>query len=363
LVRYSEGAELTSGKQGTKTSVIVVNYNGAEHLRKCLDGLSKQTLAPSEVIVVDNHSNESPEYVTALFPFVKLIHAKKNYGYGGACNLGLKYAVSEFVAFLNNDTYPEAHWLEVMTMTIASDADIAILGCKSIQMDNNLIDSAGAIVEYPSGISYPRGYLESDVGLYSKAMELAAIGGAAFMVRKSIFRFIGGFDSRYFLYYDEVYLCWKARLAGYKVYYTPNAVVKHFGSYGLGKRSPERFRYDARNRTIAMISLLSYRSLMAYFAFEFVNAIMVVIGVLFYREYAKFGLANLKGLLQAIPRIDQAYEDRLRVQRIRKLTDGQLMKMHVHQTLYGAALRYRKTAGSKSGALYARNGYGSIDDS
>jgi GT2 family glycosyltransferase len=354
-------SSIDRGKKPT-VSVVIVNYNGSEHLRRCLSGLVVQTMPPEEIIVVDNDSDEPPFDVVRQFPGVRLVIAKKNYGYGGACNLGLKNSVGRYVAFLNNDTLPKPDWLERIVETASSADDIAVVGCKAVQMNNGLIDSAGAIIEYPSGISYPRGYLERDTGAYDRVSEAAAIGGAAFIVQRDAYKRIRGFNSVYFLYYDEVYLCWKARIAGYRVLYTPRAVVEHFGSYGLGKRSPERFRYDARNRTVAMISLLERRNLVRYVAFELVDTVAILAGVMVYRDYFKFGVANLKGMLQSVPLYREALADRRRVQSIRTVPDKVLLALHRRQTLYSSMLRYRKTAAAGAGSLYSKDGYGSIRD-
>jgi GT2 family glycosyltransferase len=343
-------------------SVVVVNYNGTDHLRKCLSGLVNQTYQPFEILVVDNCSDQPPYSVMKGYPQIRLVRAKKNYGYGGACNLGMKKSSGELVVFLNNDTFAPPEWLELMTTTMNDHPDAAIIGCKVIQMDNKLIDSAGAIIEYPSGVSYARGYLEQDVGDYDKTIEIAAIGGAAFMVRRDAYKLIGGFDSSFFLYYDEIHLCWTARLAGYKVIYTPHATILHFGSYGLGKRSPEKIRYEERNRTLAMIALLKPRNLLTFLAFEFADTMLVLLGIMVYRKYAAFGLAKLKGLLQSVPRLSHAYRERKRIQHLRKVSDDEIFHLHKRQTLFSSAMRYFQTASSQSGALFARDGYGSIDD-
>ena len=215
-------------KEYPKVSVVVLNYNGRLHLKECFESLMEQTYPDYEVIMVDNASTDgSVEYVRENFPQIKILELEKNYGFARGNNEGAWVAEGEYIAFLNNDTRTEKDWLAELVKPMKSDPSVAICGSKMMLFDRrDIINHVGGEITI-IGAGVDTGLLKEDSREFNVQKYVGFACGGATLVRKSIFEQLGGFDTDYFIYFEDVDLGWRAWLYGYKVVYVPTSVVYH----------------------------------------------------------------------------------------------------------------------------------------
>lgn len=213
----------------TKVAVVIPNWNGAEFLAECLKSLDNQTLKP-QIIVVDNGSEDaSVQIVENRFPKVRLIKNSKNIGFAGGVNVGIRHALeakTEYIALFNNDAVAESDWLEKLVTAAERKKRTGIVTGKMMRSDRNLIDSTGE--QYSVwGMPFPRGRNHKDTDQFDKKQEVFGASGGASLYRVEMLEEIGLFDERFFAYYEDVDISFRAQLAGWKIFYEPKAVAYH----------------------------------------------------------------------------------------------------------------------------------------
>lgn len=231
-----------------QVTIIIPNYNGKEYLEKCLKSVFGKTTVPVEVIVVDNHSKDRIfESMQVLYPQAEFIRLDKNYGFSRAVNEGIKRAKTQYVLLLNNDTEIESGFVEELLQRIRSDEKIFSVEAKMLQLHNRKkIDSAGTFYN-ALGWARARGK-DKSANHYTKSCETFAACAGAAIYRKSLVEKLGYFDEDYFAYLEDVDIGYRARIAGYRNYYEPQAVVYHAGSGTSGSRyNSFKVRISARN--------------------------------------------------------------------------------------------------------------------
>jgi hypothetical protein len=231
-------------------SVIVVNWNGLGHLQRCLPALLAQRDVAFEVILVDNGSDdESVAWLRTHYPEVRLLINPDNRGFAEANNQGIDLAQGDYVVLLNNDTVPDEYWLRALLSVVEhADDRVGMVASQITFMDRpHLLDSAGICVGV-LGFAWNRhfGCLVADE--VDETVEVFGPSGAAALYRRSLLQEIGGFDARYFMYYEDVDLAWRARRAGWRCLYAPRAHVLHAHSASGGKLSGFKAYYLGMNR-------------------------------------------------------------------------------------------------------------------
>lgn len=218
-------------------SVIIANWNGARHLRVCLDSLRRQTHPDFEVIVVDNGStDESVAMVQREYPDVQLLALPENYGFVVACNRGAALARGEVLVMLNNDTEAEPGWLEALCRALEAHPEAGAAASKLLLFDRrDTLHSAGDILG-PDFMPANRGVWEVDRGQYDHdPWVFGACGGAA-AYRRTVWEQLGGFDERLYMYLEDVDLAWRMQQAGWRTLFVPEARVYHHLSATGGGR-------------------------------------------------------------------------------------------------------------------------------
>lgn len=215
-------------------SVILVSFNDWIHLEKCLQSLL--AVAPEknlEVVVVDNNSSDgSPGLVKDRFPEVKLIRNEKNLGFARACNLGIQASAGEFVLFLNNDTIVNVQVLSVLLEKIRENPLIGAVGPALLSGQKTYQVSFGKKVDFFSEFIqkgffnlYNAKKLRSD----SKARDVGWLSAACLLARRKALEEAGCFDENYFLYFEDIDLCYKIKQSGWILRFLPQAHIIHFG--------------------------------------------------------------------------------------------------------------------------------------
>jgi N-acetylglucosaminyl-diphospho-decaprenol L-rhamnosyltransferase len=236
-------------------SIIIVSYNGREHLRKCLQSLAAHGPGVEhEVIVVDNASQDgSAEMVAAEFPQARLLTLPKNVGFAAGANRGIRNAGGEAIVLLNPDSELEEDVFGPMLAYLRENPDIGILAPKLRDEDGSLQLSCRRFPTFSVAFFnryslltrlLPRNrfsarYLLTDWD-HSAIAAVDWVSGACLMARRSLFEEIGPLDEGYFMYIEDVDLCQRVHRAGYKVVYFPEAAITHHigrSSHTLPSRS------------------------------------------------------------------------------------------------------------------------------
>jgi hypothetical protein len=244
------------------TTVVVPNLNGAHFLEPCLVSLARQSAGAPDVVVVDNGSTDgSVELVRDSFPEIKLISFAENRGFAAAMNAGIAEAQGELVAFLNNDAVAEPTWLEELVASLERHPEAAAATSKLLLADEpGFLDGAGDGLTR-SFLPYVRGHREPDDGRYAEEVQVFGASGAAALWRSSVLRELGSFDERFFAYYEDVDLSFRARLRGYEIWYAPRAVVRHTRGGTAGQHVDFALFHPVKNRWFMLVKDAPSRTL------------------------------------------------------------------------------------------------------
>ncbi len=234
-----------------RVSVIIVNFNAGDRLRRCLAHLGAQTFRAFEVLLVDNASTDGST-LAALSEVgglnITVLEPGDNLGFAAANNLAARAAKGDWLALLNPDAYAEPNWLEQLLAASERYPDIDAFGSLQIDaLDPTRLDGAGDVV-HASGIYY-RGSYGAPVATASQAdMETFAPCAAAALWRRERFDALGGFEERFFCYGEDVDLGYRHRLQGGRCVQVAEARVLHEGSGLTGARSDFSIYHGVRNR-------------------------------------------------------------------------------------------------------------------
>ncbi|MBD7910212.1 glycosyltransferase family 2 protein [Clostridium cibarium] len=257
-------------------SVVIPNYNGEKYLKACLESLMEQTLKPEEIIIVDNNSKDgSIEYIKNNFnDKVTLICLEDNYGFSKAVNEGIKKSESEFVALLNNDTQLHKDWLKELYNCMKSDEQIFSCCSKMLRFDNReIIDDAGdEYTLFGWGSKIGDGKLSSD---YEESREVFSSCAGAAIYRSSILEEIGLFDENFFAYLEDMDISYRARVYGYKNYFSAKAKIYHIGSATSGsKHNSFKVKLSARNNIYLIYKNMPNSQIVLNFIFIFAGVVI-----------------------------------------------------------------------------------------
>ncbi len=207
-------------------TVIVVNWNARAYLGDSLASLLAQDYGPFQVTLVDNASTDgSAPWVRQQFPAVHVIENERNVGFAAANNAALRQADTEFVVLANPDIVAPPDWLRQLITPMLADPRVAVAGCKVFYPDGRL-QHAGGIIRPPLATAAYYGAQQPDTGQFDAIADVDYVIGAALAMRRSL----GLLDEGYFLYYEEADLCARARRAGHRVIYVPQARLTHVES-------------------------------------------------------------------------------------------------------------------------------------
>lgn len=250
-----------------KVSVIILNYRVADLTVKCIQSLQKSTYKNIEIIVVDNNSEDDLEGRLKDFQDILFIPSKENLGYSGGNNIGIKKALvngADYIFILNSDATVESG--TIASLVEAAEKGVGdLLGPKILFPESRVIWYAGGIFDKDNVLGKHRGVDDVDEGQYDIAEETDYITGAALFVKNGVFEKVGLFDEKYFLYYEDSDFCFRARQAGYKVMYIPQALVYHANAKSTGLGSPLQDYYITRNRMLFASKFLPFRTRFALF--------------------------------------------------------------------------------------------------
>lgn len=307
----------TTDKTSVPIAIIIVNWNAGKWLKKCLEGVSKQTLCPERVLLIDNGSTDSSlDGVENLFPEIELVRLETNLGFAAANNLGIKKARgTKWIALLNPDAVPERDWLEKIYHAAEEFSDFQFFACQLRDaLRPDLIDGEGDVYHI-GGHAWRKRHGRSFKPQKYDFMECFSPCAAAALYKRRILVDVGGFDEGFFCYFEDIDLGFRLRLLGHRCAYIPNAIVYHAGSATTGKQSAFSVYYGHRNLIWTyfknMPSFLFWGLLPCHI---FVN--FVAIGVVSIRGQ---GITILKAKIDAIRGMNGILRKRKAIQKSKRI--------------------------------------------
>ena len=224
-------------------SIIIVNYNVKEFLQNLIHSIEKASSnLKKEIIIIDNASDDgSVDFIREKFPQIKLIANQKNLGFGKANNIGLKEATGKFILLINPDTIVAEDTFEKMIKFFESNDSAGLAGCKILNPDGTLQLACRRSFPGPwtsftkvTGLSslFPSSKIFARYNLTyfdeNQTYEVDAISGSFMMMRKEVYEKVGGFDEQFFMYGEDLDLCYRIQKDGFKVYYVHSTQIIHY---------------------------------------------------------------------------------------------------------------------------------------
>ena len=251
-------------KQPKKIALLILNWNGVKLLETYLPTVVKHNSSESEIIVVDNASDDnSILFLQNTYPYLKRIEFKENYGFAKGYNKAINLITHKYVVLLNSDVRVTKNWLQAPLEFLNSNTDYA--ACQPKILDDKMplkFEYAGASGGYIDILGYPfcRGRifksLEDDYGQYDQIKDIFWASGAALFIRREIYLKLGGLDESFFAHQEEIDLCWRILNEGHKIACIPQSIVYHLGGASLDKSRPKKTFLNFRNNLIMLLKNL-----------------------------------------------------------------------------------------------------------
>lgn len=247
-------------------AIVILNWNGRKYLEQFLPALLKSNYANKKIYVADNAStDDSVSFLKTHFPAVEIICNPTNEGFAKGYNSALKKIKSDYYVLLNSDVEVTADWIKPVIDLMENNPLIAACQPKIKDFNNkNQFEYAGASGGWLDAFGYPfsRGrifdFVENDTGQYDDAQPCFWASGAALFVKAAVYHQAGGLDEYFFAHQEEIDLCWRLQLAGYKIFVQPASVVYHIGGGTLPKENNLKVYLNFRNNLIMLAKNLSF---------------------------------------------------------------------------------------------------------
>ena len=242
-------------------AIVILNWNGRSLLQTFLPSVLATQYEAFKVVVIDNgSSDQSVSFLQSNYPQLQIICLPKNLGFAKGYNLGLQQIEADYFVLLNSDVEVSPHFLQPMITLLKDDETIAACQPKILSYDKKEeFEYAGASGGWIDHLGYPfaRGRvfdtLESDNGQYNQVSPIFWASGAALFIRSSVYRALGGFDPYFFAHQEEIDLCWRIQLAGYRIVACTQSVVWHKGGSTLPKGNAKKTFLNYRNNHIMLL--------------------------------------------------------------------------------------------------------------
>lgn len=241
-------------------AIVILNWNGKHHLQQFLPSVLSTSYSNCRIIVADNASTDhSLEYLKQHFPQVELIILRENHGFAKGYNEALQQVQADYYMLLNSDVEVHTSWLNPMVALLEQDEHHVACQPKILAYKNkNLFEYAGGAGGWLDAFGYPfaRGRVfdicEEDKGQFEKTEEVFWASGAAMLIKSKVYHELRGFDEYFFAHQEEIDLCWRIHLKGYKIFCCPQSVVYHVGGGTLPRGNSKKTFLNFRNNQILL---------------------------------------------------------------------------------------------------------------
>ena len=271
-----------------RCSIVILNWNGADMLRRYLPSVLRHTnVANTEIVVADNGSTDNSIDVLADFPSVRVIRFDTNYGFAEGYNRALDQVDAEYTILLNSDVEVTSGWLLPMLNYMDEHPNVAasMPKIRSV-LQPEYFEHAGAAGGLMDCLIYPycRGrilsYIEKDEGQYEDVSPVFWTTGACMCVRTTLYKKVGGLDAEFFAHMEEIDLCWRLQCRGYELVCIPQSTIYHVGGGALSYESPKKTFLNFRNCLLMMYKNLPTTRLIPVWIARFVLDYMAALHLL-----------------------------------------------------------------------------------
>ena len=321
--------------------IIIPHYRGDVMLERCITSLAQTTYREHSICIVDNLSGEDAanEKLKQRFSSLRILQMSYNAGFAGGCNTALALSSADYVVFMNDDAVVEPDWLEPLVEAAEADRKVAALQPKILSLQHhrlgrNVFDYAGGAGGLIDRLGYPYCYgrtvhgTESDRGQYDHVSRIFWASGVAMFARRSVITELGGFDEDFFMHMEEIDLCWRLLLNGYRIASVPASVVYHEGGASLAKNSPEKTYLNHRNNLAMLLKNRSTPNLFWIFPLRLVLEGAAIVYYLFAGGPGSIGKAVgvLRAMVDNAAALSKTLRKRAKVQKSRQQPDSRLFR-------------------------------------
>lgn len=253
-----------------RVAIVILNWNGQKLLEQFLPSVLNTSYPNCEIVVADNGSTDnSVKFIEQHYPSIHLIQLPNNLGYAGGYNQALQQVTADYYVLLNSDVEVSPSWIDPMVTLLESNKNIGACQPKLLSWkQKDHFEYAGAAGGWIDVLGYPfaKGrvleYCEKDNNQYDKPEPIFWASGAALFIRASTFHVLHGFDSFFFAHQEEIDLCWRAQLAGHKIFSCPTSVVWHVGGSTLPAGNSQKTFLNYRNNHLMLLKNLPLSQLL-----------------------------------------------------------------------------------------------------
>lgn len=316
-------------------SIVVLNYDGLQHLETCFSSVFKTNYPRYEVIFVDNGSSDgSVDFVKKNYSSVRIIRIPRNIGPAGGFNAGIINANGKYVATLNNDIELDPDWLLPLVIVMEKNPDVAAVDSKYLNFFNHSnLDTRSAAGRFLDFVANPltTGAGDKDRSRYDKILRVFY---SCTMFRRDAVIDAGMFDEDFFYWYEDADLGWRLNLRGHRVMYVPDSRIYHKSGEtkfqdALSPESRLRSRFyflNKRNKLIILIKNYSLTTLLRFFPL----ILFEHIGYVFYwalKGDKQYCLESFQALLWTIKSFKMVWKKHLQTQQLKKIDDDEIMSL------------------------------------
>lgn len=318
-----------------RVSIIILNYNGLAYLKDCLTSLKAQTYPNFRIIVCDNASKDgSVEFLTKNFPDVTLIGNRENLGFAEGNNVAMDFALKQgdnYIFLLNNDTLVEPDALSKLVETAESDGFIGVVGPMVLDLKNkNFVQEAGMLID-KFGYPIPA---KDEENPSQRVSEVFFVSGCAMLIKREVLLKIGCFDEEYFMFAEDLDLCWRAQLAGYKILVNKASRIYHASGGSMSGGVAKSSHYSTDVRRIFLREKNTIRTLIKnYDTADMLKTVPFYVALLVFESMFWFlilqpyaGKNIVNAIFWNIKFLPDTFQRRVMVQRSRKVRDREIVK-------------------------------------
>ena len=312
-------------------SVVIVHYRGVERLLNCLRSLFRTDYDNFQVFLVDNGSKDnSVDFAEKIYgDRLEIIRSETNLGFVGGNNLALKQVWGKFVVLLNDDTEVAPDWLNPLVDVADGDSSIGAVQPKLLSLTSpryfEYNGCAGGMMDV-YGVPLCRGrvfdVIEEDRGQYDSPSEIFWAGGAAILIKREILDETGLLDENFFAHMEEIDLCWRIRLLGYRIVSAPSSIVYHLGD---GTAVPEKYYLKHRNNLVMMLKNYSNSGLLRFFTFRMALDALCFLYYVAKRDGVR-GFSVPRSYAWLLRNLGEVYRSRKIVQKLRTVSDREIIR-------------------------------------
>lgn len=287
--------------------IVIVNYNTKNHLRRCLESItSKRWENDCHIVVVDNNStDDSYEFIYKDFPKVDFLKNTKNLGFSKGSNIGIKSGKAGYYLLLNSDTKLNEGFIDNL-LKIAKQNNWGICTGKILNSDGSLQPNAGYLPTAVSlflwlsgiddffslfGVGLPSFHIR-DANFFSGDKDVGWVSGAAMLIKKKVFEQIGYFDEEIFMYGEDVDFCLRAKKAGFKIGWTDKTTLFHIG--GASSADPKFNQWAGEFKGILYLVNKHYGLFFA-FCLKFLLYLFITIRIIAFFLIGRFNISKTYG--------------------------------------------------------------------